>query len=170
MNRPSGITLLSVLWIFGGFLAIGVLALMPRRLWEGFQRIGYSELRVYLYFGTLSLVSLGGGIGMLSGRRWGWWLVLVSMAYSFGKDAFVLEQTPSLVEHLNLPAQKAAAQYGKVGMRLAINALLFWYFFTDTVDTYFNFASGSRLRRFRILFSIAAGTFLIMTGIGAVAG
>ena len=85
-------------------------------------------------------------------------------------DGCVLEQTPSLVEHLNLPAQKAAAQYGKVGMRLAINALLFWYFFTDTVDTYFNFASGSRLRRFRILFGIAAGTFLIMAGIGAVAG
>jgi len=146
-GRPIGISLLSVLHVVGGVLAVLVMGFV---LWEALTE-RRSELEPPLWLMMTFLVVyivllLGSGLGMWLGAKWGWWLG--NFVY-FWNLVVGLVQIPILLwnsggsiftDNPSWLVQNSTS--------LAITSLVVLYFFKRSVREFFG------LRSMKILFAL----------------
>ena len=74
-GRPVGTTVLAVMLFIGGsWLGAGLII----RTAQHWLTQGLPPLLPVVHLGILSLVALAASIGMMSGRRWGWWAAIAT--------------------------------------------------------------------------------------------
>lgn len=161
MKRPTGITILAVLYFLSGLFLFGMQVVFWRQLREGLGSLGVSAVVVQLGIFFLAALGLAAGAGMWLGRWWGWWLGAFYLTYSVARSISALIALPGVLEATGASAANGAKHYLKFGGRIVVHSLICWYFFTPKVEAYFGVASVSRTKRL-------AGLVTATTGVGAV--
>jgi len=143
-NRPIGIILLSILHLAGGLLLFAILVAVyllshDDKLQEALDSVGIPLPMLLAGIGFLGLLGVASGIGMLRGKKWGWYLGSFWYAYA------IIRNAAALITVYGLSAEIAAAEtargpgfyYFKFSMRIFISALILLYFFKANVRAYF---------------------------------
>lgn len=154
-KRPVGIAILSWLHIAGAAIgSVVVLVFVPKIKGEpealrALTTIGVPP--VLLLVGIVFLLVLTGasGIGMWTGRRWGWFLGAFYYAYGIVRNLNALIAIPRLLGALS-PEDPAGVAHGdgfyymKYGARVVVYALLYLYFFRANVRAHFGLQRKSK--------------------------
>lgn len=156
--RPTGITILAWLYLIGGVVMLGMLLVLFNRLGEGFDSIGISAAIAQVSISLLGLLGAVAGIGMLTGKKWGWWLGAFYLVWSVTRNATALLAIQDIAAQYEVPPEKMALHYMKAGTRIIFHSLLCWYFFSSRVEHYFDVISINRWMR--LLFLVAAAIIL----------
>lgn len=155
IKRPIGITILSILHIAGG--AIGTIFILlflllfqnkPESI-DALTRIGIPPvLLIIAIVFLLVLISLS-GIGMLTGKKWGWFLGAFYYAYGVVRNLSAIFAVSGLFGsfsalELSEMTHGPVFYYTKYGIRLVVSVLIYIYFFKQNVRMYFDLHSGRR--------------------------
>lgn len=159
-QRPIGITIISVLCIISG---TGMFV-MQLFIDESFVEI-ISELNIdnfTMIFSIILLASLAliGGIGMLLGKKWGWWVGAFYLIYAVFRYLNVLVQIPLFEIQYEVGSAETTQYYTKYIGRIITNSLLYLYFFKSNVLSYFNLGE---IRKRKVVFS-HLGIGLVLAG------
>ena len=143
-QRPTGITLLSILSLLGGVAMLLLLLQQfvisdtdPSAFGSGIGMPGIPSWILLFNVLLLAAVGTGAAIGMWNGTPWGWWLGAFYFMYA------VFRNISAFVTVVNLADQFEATERGvnyyllKYGLRVLINALVFIYFFKGNVLRFF---------------------------------
>lgn len=154
-SRPLGIAILSVLHCIGGVIlavlavAFPVFAAKEPELREVLSSIGVPFPLLIVGIVVLVALTLGSGIGMWIGAKWGWYLGSFYYVYSVIRSILAIYNTHLLFE--TLPPDEVAAMprgiefyYFKFGFRAVVHALIYLYFFKVNVLEYFGLKEISR--------------------------
>ena len=91
-NRPKGIVIVSIIMFFAAFMAfiVGISTLIPGTVLDVLWTLNNSipaDFRftiMGMIFGCfliiIGLIALSSGIGLLKGRKWAWWIVVIIFA------------------------------------------------------------------------------------------
>ena len=149
-QRPKGISIISVLSFIGGLIILAVLVWTPSNDLAGLDAVGFSSSLFLLAYGFLGIISFAAGIGMWTGKKWGWWLGAFYLAYAILRNANALFAIEGLIEQFGEPEDGVGSLYFKHGGRVITNSLVLFYFFRSHVTAYFNVDSIKNLKN-RIL-------------------
>lgn len=164
MKRPVGITILATLNLIGGVAILAMQVVLAVRMTDAIEGVGISPIQAHVALAFLGALGLVAGVGMLLGRRWGWWLGAFYLTYSVARNTNALISLPDLAEQFGVPPEKAVTHFVKFGGRVIIHSLLCWYFFTPKVEAYFQVGAVGRWKRLAALVgaTIAVlGAFLV---------
>lgn len=156
--RPTGITILAWLYLIGGVVMLGMLLLLFNRLGQGFDSIGISAAIAQFSISLLGLLAAAAGIGMLTGKNWGWWLGAFYLVWSVTRNTTALLAIQDIAAQFDVPPERMALHYVKAGTRIIFHSLLCWYFFSSRVEHYFDVVAINRWMR--LLFLVAAAIIL----------
>lgn len=168
-KRPVGVTILAVLNLLGGLALLLMQTILWNKLGEGLQSIGISSAVGFAALVFLGVLGVSAGIGMLTGKRWGWWVGAFCLCYSVARNLNALIMIPSLVEQHGAPDASVAKFYVKFAGRAIINSLLALYFFKANVVEYFRVGEIAAWKRFTILLAATIGImglFLLASATG----
>lgn len=165
--RPTGITILSILYFVGGIGLFVIPFIFRGSSLEGFETIGVSEIGAYLSIGFLALLGIFAGIGMWIGKKWGWWLGAFYILYSIARNTNALIMIPLVVEQFGAQDIEVTRFYIKHGGRVIFHSLLLLYFFKSNVVDYFSVGEIGPWKRFGILLGILTGVFVFFALVSA---
>lgn len=142
-KKPIGITILSILALISGVLIVS----------QAMHARNFNALLVVsvLFVGILAISS---GIGMLLGKRWGWWLGTFYYVYA------ILRYLNTIFAgfRIAVQSQNSIPEIGnhitEYGIRIVIHSLILLYFFKDDVKEYFNVSHYSKFKPTLALFGI----------------
>lgn len=154
-KRPIGIAILSGLHIIGGAVgSVVVLLFLPKILdtpepLDALASIGIPPILLLIAITFLLLLATVSGIGMWTGKTWGWFLGAFYYAYSIVRNLNTLIMTPTLLgslprEDLAEITHGPAFYYAKHGGRVLVHTLLYLYFYKTNVRAYFNLNRQSK--------------------------
>ena len=89
-DRPTGVTILSVLHLIGGVLLLAgqvMLLVNLDRVSQGLDAVGIPPVLLVMGVMLLAGIALASGIGMWLGTRWGWWCAAFYYVYSIAINA-----------------------------------------------------------------------------------
>lgn len=155
-KRPVGITILAILFLVGGIgivaLGVGLFLFLPSDD-GGIDRVldvlGANRLSLFLGFGVLAALGIAGGVGMLRGAAWGWWIGGFYSVYAIARNAMAALALPEIAESaaaLGEPDPDLTKHYIKFIGRVVINLLLVLYFYRLKVLSYFGLVGLSRMK------------------------
>lgn len=147
-RRPVGIAILSWLHIVGGVLgAIMLVVFLPMmrsrpEASEALSLIGIPPSLLLIAMVFLVLLACLSGIGMWTGKWWGWMLGSFYYAYGIVRNVCAIVMISGLLgslapEDLAEMARGPAFYYVKYGARIIVHSLLYLYFFKTNVRRYF---------------------------------
>ncbi len=165
MKRPVGITILAVLYLIGGVAVLGLQLAMAPKLIAGFERSGIPAIQAHVALGFLGMLGVAGGVGMIRGKPWGWWLGAFYLTYSVARSAHALLLLPRIAAQFNASADLLAPHYVKFGGRIVVHSLICWYFFTSGVEEFFAVAGTPRWKRLVLLIAATLGVVLGFTAL-----
>ena len=169
-ERPIGISILSVLYILGGLAILVMQLFLSGAISEGMESIGISGLYSLFAIGFLGFLGLSAGIGMWTGKRWGWYLGTFYLLYSVARSTNAILMIPSLVEQFGAPEGGVDKYYIKYGGRIFFHSLLTLYFFKGNVVEFFGVGNTNPWKRFGILFGATVFFLIVMTIISIMSG
>ncbi len=156
-KRPIGVSILAVLYIIGGIGVLGIQLFMGGALAQAFNLIGISSISAVISILFLGILGIAAGIGMWSGKKWGWWLGAFYLMYSVERNINALIIIPCLVEQFGTPESGLVKYYIKHGGRIILHSLLVLYFFKSNVEAYFQVDNLNAWKRF---FKLAGATVI----------
>ncbi len=109
---------------------------MGRTLSQVFSQQGFSSILAAISILFLGILGLAGGIGMWSGKKWGWWLGAFYLTYSVARNLNALIMIPEIVEQFGVPESGLTKYYIKHGGRVIIHSFLVLYFFNSNVEVF----------------------------------
>jgi len=178
-ERPTGISILSVLHIISGISGLALFAFLLSRLndprmREGLDAIGIPFSLFVFVVGFLSLLILASGIGMRRSAKWGWYLGSFLYTYSIVTDVNALFTIGDIlstfpIEEAAKATHSAGYYYVKFGIRLVLGVLIYLYFFKQIVRTYFGLQNTKKWPAVAIQFAVCIGigiAFAIWANVG----
>lgn len=147
IKRPAGITVLSVLYLLGGFGALAALFVGMSTLIESLNSIGVSSIEVLFSSLIMAFLAFGGAYGMWVGEKWGWWLGVLFLVFSSLKSINALILIPEFAAQYGATDAQLSKQYVKFIGRIFFNFLFIIYFFSKTVEEYFQLGNISKSKR-----------------------
>ena len=160
-KRPVGVSILAVLYVTGGLGTLAIQILFSSSLLGAAEFLGVSSLLTMVHFAFLGALGLAAGIGMWTGRKWGWWLGALYLLYSIARDTNALFTISDLVREYGEPEAGATRIYVKHAGRIIVNSLLILYFFKSNVVEYFQVAGIGTRKRFLALVGTTIGIVAI---------
>lgn len=153
---PAGVIILGLLHLLGGVLLIytqihGIPVWRAEDLKAVLARVDTSLTGFIFSMLVLSVVAVGSGLGMLMGRRWGWWLAAFYYVHSILRNGWGLVIIWWMGDEL---ATTRGMNYYllKHGSRIAVGLIILFWLFKPHIREFFR---AERLRA-----SIAIGALL----------
>lgn len=94
-DRPMGVSFLSIYLIGSGITWLIIQWALSDYLFEGYPLIAVSENIMKGAHICLGLLGIVAGIGILLGKKWGWWLAVFYLAYDICRSLNVIAVLPS---------------------------------------------------------------------------
>ena len=139
-QRPTGVLILAVLHIVGiclGTVMFLVPFVQPDQLPNNFEEMGISIWKIILNMAIIGFLILFSGIGMLLGKKWGWYFAAYYYLNSLLRSGYTLLIIEQIYIHLDPADPEIQQAYTKYGGRFVIQLLLLLYLFRDNVLTFF---------------------------------
>lgn len=136
-KRPKGITILSIVMILSGLSMLVVVALFGRS--AGDTVVDFVDPAVLLTFSILvGGCSLAAGIGMWTGKKWGYWLTVIFLAYTIVAALSGFLKVDALAAQFSATDAQIMTQKVKfVGRIITTGLVLSYLFFRNSVKEYF---------------------------------
>ena len=169
-DRPTGVTILSVLHLIGGVLLLAgqvMLLVNLDRVSQGLDAVGIPPVLLVMGVMLLAGIALASGIGMWLGTRWGWWCAAFYYVYSIARNANAFLMISDLTDGLEGGSRGPGYYYAKFGGSVVIHLLLLLYFFKDNVLEYFETQDVHKGKAIGILILVTAVIFGLSSGISA---
>ena len=171
--RPVGISVLSGLHIVAGILgAISavLLANQFRNNLEGREAASAMGIPPSLYvLSVVFLVALAlvSGIGMLTGKKWGWHLGSFAYLYTVLLNLNALLTLPTLFSSLSAEeiaqlSRNPQYYYVKYSVRLVMSFLIYRYFFKGNVRAFFDLSEQKRWKPVLVQIGVCIGVTAIV--------
>lgn len=160
-QRPIGITILSVLSLIGGIGMVGVLMIYGKNLMGVTSIFNISALMIIGSVLFLGLWAIGSGVGMLLGKKWGWWMAGVYYVYAILRYLNVLVTVFSLADDLEATTSSIEYNFVKFSARIAGQIFVLSYLFKDHVREYFDVEQVSKLKAILYLIGIGIAIFAV---------
>ena len=154
-KKPMGINILSILALINGIPIV----IMTR---DSMYTSDYRKL-IAISFLFIGILAVSSGIGMLLGKKWGWWLGSFYYAYAISRYFNTIITVGVMVVRSQLLISDATTYIIKYGIRIVIHCFILLYFFNNDVKEYFNVVHCSKLKTILILFGICIAIFGIST-------
>lgn len=166
-KRPIGTSIIAILHISGGFLGIIFMIFMSVKVYylpETLEKINIlglppSLLIIAIFF--VLVLALASGIGMWTGKKWGWFLGSFYYMYSIVRNSTALITIPMMIN--SMPPEEVAEMsrgpsyyYIKHGLKIIIHSLIFLYFFKSNVIDFFTMNEYKKWKPILIQLSICA--------------
>ena len=166
-DRPTGVTILSVLhWIGGALLLAGQVMLLTSlvRVSPALDAIGIPPALLVMSIMLLAGIALASSVGMWIGTRWGWWCAAFYYVYGVARNTNALVLISDFADERG-GAQSSDDYYAKFGGRVIAYLLLLLYFFKDNVLEYFEMPNLNKGKALGILILVTAVIFGVSSGI-----
>ena len=154
MDRPLGVSILSVLHIIGGALALLMTPLLVVGFMRGgdeaaqvFERFGFTPAVILVAIGLLGALALASGVGMWMGRAWGWRLATFYYANRIVTNAAaaVTFATNDELQTLMAEAERPVSYYvTKHAVRGAFSVWFLLYLLSGRPVRFFGVAGSRR--------------------------
>lgn len=144
--RPKGVSILGWLHLIGGLLGVLFMAFFSmhpalKETTEGLREFGLAPWFVLLSILFLFTIGLGSGIGMLRGKKWGWYLGSFYYVYSVIRNVTALWTISALSTELEgeLDSMNRGVEYyyAKHILRVLLHSAIYLYFFRSNVRVFF---------------------------------
>lgn len=159
-GRPVGVLILAVLQLIGGGLVVlgpasflFTLSMAPP---EALHELRTEHILVVANMAGIGVVMLASAIGMWTGAQWGWWLGAFNYVYSLLEFAATLLAAALMTGGLGASTGNPEYTIPRQALRVAVCALIAFYFFQGNVLEYFGLRGLGRLKALGILVAIAA--------------
>jgi hypothetical protein len=152
---------LATLNLLESLVLLALQIFLPGSLSSGMESIDISSPYVMTVISFLGVFGLATGIGMWTGKKWGWWLSALYLSCGVAMDIVVLLTVPERVQDLSEPEGGAAQYYVEHVRRIIVYSLLILYFFKSNVVEYFQLGGGSSWKRLFLLVGVTAGIMVI---------
>ncbi len=142
-KRPIGVIILAGLHFLGGL----VLSLMlVGFLSEAFARDFGGVVLFFAVFTTVAViaVNIGGGGGMLMGRKWGWFLSFLVLTFLFFQQLQSFIMVP-IMEQVR-PAKEVNAAISSLVIMFVVLLFIGYYYFKRNVAEFFDMDRPTRTR------------------------
>jgi hypothetical protein len=167
-RRPVGISILSILHILGGVLLAGLMVASPfifsrePEIAARLSDMGIPLVLLYVGILFLTVLTLGSGIGMWIGAKWGWYLGLLYNMYSTIRNLFALLHVyllvdPTAAEEMGASSRGPEYYYFKFAVRAVIHSLILLYFFKGNVVNYFGIKDRNNWKILLVEFAVCIG-------------
>lgn len=169
-EKPFGISILTWLFLIGGFGFVVMSILLSGRAGKAtsdFAQMGIHAVTLWGGIALLGALAIGSGIGLLKGKKWGWWLASFYFLYAAVRDFNTLVLAAQMLSAGGLAKDGAHGPVYylmKHGLRLMMNAWIYGYFFRPHVRMFLGVQDVSR----RKAISIHAGVCLLLFALGAI--
>src|SRR5262245_56621012 len=150
-GRPVGISLLAALYILSSLLLIGIALLGPGSTTTEMDKLGVSMVQIVIGSVFVGALGLAAGVGMWTGKRWGWWLGAFYLFYSIARNANALRMLPDIAERFGANEAGVAKHGFRFGGRIVVSSLLILYFFKSNVVTWFGVGAMPGWKRVALL-------------------
>jgi hypothetical protein len=170
-ERPTGVTILSVLHVIGGVILLGAQVMLLAnfdRVSQGLDAAGIPPVLLVMGIMLLAGIALTSGIGMWLGTRWGWWCSVFYYIYSVARNANAFLVVSDLADELERDSRGPGYYYAKFGGRIVIHFLLLLYFFNANVLEYFETEDVNKGKAIGIVILVTALIFALSFGVAAV--
>jgi hypothetical protein len=104
----------------------------------------------------LLIIALAAGIGMWSGKKWGWWLGSLDQLNSALSNASAMLIIPHLLDRVGVSSAVLADQISQIGIKAALHSVLLLYLFLGSIIEFFQVGDVAALKRLLILFAAVA--------------
>ncbi|WP_138752657.1 hypothetical protein [Paenibacillus sinopodophylli] len=159
-DRPLGVKIIAILMIVSGTILLITQSIAVIMLNERSVLHGVSSLIFQSVFGFLGLLGLAGGVGMLIGKKWGWWLAVFHFAYYLTLHLNMLVSIPGITEQ-HAVSGNGTRHYFKNGIQVLWNVLLLRYMCRDYTMSFFKMSDTNTLKAIGGVFCIVAVIFAI---------
>jgi len=161
MKRPSGISFLAVLYILGAILVLGMQIALGGKTIQSLTTMGSTGIYAFIMIAILSVLQLVAGIGMWTGKKWGWWLGALYLFLAVARAIDSLIAIPFVMKQFGPPEPGLAIYSIKFIGRAILYSFIIRYFFTEKVEAYFDVTAIPARNRFVRLVSITVVIMLI---------
>lgn len=162
-KRPIGITILSILVLVGGIGIILTQIKFYANLNELSTELGISLIAFFVSVLFLIVLSIGSGIGMWLGKKWGWWLGAFYYVHAILRYVYALITAIIMNEQLKDTSRSAEYYLITYMGRIVIHALILRYYFKDNVMEYFNISSYSKVKSALIVIVVGIAAHAIIS-------
>jgi hypothetical protein len=156
-DRPLGISILAVLHIVGGII-LGVMQLVLlgklNEIEAPLRSIGIPPVLLVIGVGFLALLGTAAGVGMWTGKKWGWWLGAFYYVYSITRNATALVTVAELANEIASDGRGPGYYYVKHTGRIAVSLLILLYFFKENVLHFFGLEDISKSKAISLMIGI----------------
>ncbi|MBA4105143.1 MAG: hypothetical protein C0485_05245 [Pirellula sp.] len=112
----------------------------------------------------LGLLYFLSGLGMLAGKKWGWWLAVFYYVYSVARHANALFLLEDMAEQLGAPEGGLVRFQIKYGVRIVFALLVLVYLFREPVRIYFRLEQTSKLRAIGTVVGVCLALWSAISG------
>lgn len=166
-SRPGGVTVLAVFQVLSGVLVIGLALVGREALLGGANALGlFSEQEVAISV-LVGLSRIAAGIGMWTGKRWGWWLAAFTYLYALLTNTATALLMPALVETYGEPTRGVWYTTAREVADVVWGVVILIYWFRASVLDYFDLLDMSKVKA---LAGLVAATLLAFGAVYLVAG
>lgn len=149
-KMPALLRILAMLHLIaGGFMLVTMVQALARGvdLSAPAEIIGTSTSTMFAGMVFLALLGLATGVGMFSGRPWGWWVAAFYYVYAIMRAGNGMLFTIGFWDQLAAEGDRGPDYHlRKFGVRMALHALILVYLFSRPVIDYFGLERLSRWR------------------------
>lgn len=170
--RPKGIAILACLHLFGGIVLLFAQFELLNRLGRpesGLAELGISMMAVI--FGALfvSALCILSGFGMRYGKQWGWWCGAFYYVYSVFRNGAALLTVVVMADQLQGGSRTLDYYIVRHGARIAVQTLIYIYFFKSNVLAFFGMQSVRKVRATATLIGICVAISIAATVLNYIA-
>ncbi len=175
-GRPLGISIFAWLDIIGGVLGVPITAFVVfffaksingRHFLAG---LGISPELLFVYLMVLCVLAIASGVGMWSGKRWGWYLGSFFCVYNIVRDVNALIRITAAMNAMSREDVAGMSHgpgffYVKFGVRIILGILMYLYFFKANVRAHFGLSETKKWKPVATQTAICAAILLLLTAI-----
>ncbi len=165
--RPRSVTVLAVFQMLGGVMAVGQVLIGSEIASGAANSLGLFGQQHLTLAMLLGLMHFAAGIGMWTGKRWGWWLAAFSYLYAVMSDIGTVLLMPDLFTTVDEPIGGIGFAVARLFGAIIGAVLIFVYWFRETVLDYFDLLD---LPKVKALAGLAGATVLALGAVYLAAG
>ena len=170
IKRPIGISLLAGLHVIGStIVTVIILLYMPKlqdrpELHTVIELLGIPPTILFITIGLLLALGFLSGIGMWTGKKWGWFIGSFYYAYFIITNINTIIMIPTILESFGGETTRGPSYYYvKYGLRLCIRILIYIYFFRANVLTYFGLSGIKKWKPVLVQFGICLSLAILLS-------
>ncbi|MCA9235668.1 MAG: hypothetical protein KDA44_09350 [Planctomycetales bacterium] len=168
--RPTGVSILSILHLFGGVFFVAYLVFLGvehDRVAATVNELGLPFFLIVVGVAFLAILSFASGIGMRRGTVWGWWCSTFFYVYAIGRALSAILTVALLADEVGLSDRDLVRDYVKYAGRAAISLLLLIYLFRYDVMYYFKADEVNKRAAVAIMIGVTIAIAAVVSGVAA---